>query len=171
MFDFWPLPKEDIASNSQPLTTYQLSSILDQAIKSSHLPETLDLMQFLLNALPSRSTYNCPELLEFLDLLANKSTDRATRNICRDQLQQMLRPWVRPLANFAPVQLPAIGNANVSTDSQQQSPTSVSICQSQTASAMKPAPTKRSSHCSNKWYALFCISAIQVLQEVNLTCQ
>ena len=36
MFDFWPLPKEDIASNSQPLTTYQPSSILHQAIKSSH---------------------------------------------------------------------------------------------------------------------------------------
>ena len=131
VFDFWPLPKDDVASSTQPLTAYQLSSLLAQAINCSHLPETLNLLEFLLKALPSRSTYNCPELLEFLDLLANISIDRATPSICRDQLQQMLRPWMQPvqraLAKLAPVHLSVTSSADISTDSQQHSPATVSI--------------------------------------------
>lgn len=131
VFDFWPLPKDETVSNCQLLTTYQLSSILDQAINSSHLLETLNLLQLLLKALPSRSTYNCPQLLEVLDLLANISRDHATPGICRDQLQQTLRPWMQPvqraLAKLAPVHLSATSSADISTDSEQQSPTTVFI--------------------------------------------
>lgn len=96
IFAVWPFP-ENNGEYSRLVFQYNLSELLLEAFHAESLPKVLPLVHILMQALPSCSTKHSPQLLQFLDRLATLPEARETSFAVRDQLDQILQPWMLPL--------------------------------------------------------------------------